>query len=86
MFLNVAMHDVPILPDVIDMNFMHLYTKKSCIMCTQVPIVPAFAMTVHHAQGQTMQCVIVDLKSCHGTESPYVMVSRATSLDGLLVL
>ncbi|KAF9063878.1 hypothetical protein BDP27DRAFT_1161469, partial [Rhodocollybia butyracea] len=43
-------------------------------------------MTAHKAQGQTLSHVIVDLQSCRKTEPPYVMVSRATSLEGLLVL
>ena len=30
--------------------------------------------------------LIVDLMGCFGTEPPYVMVSRATSLDGLILL
>jgi hypothetical protein len=51
-----------------------------------VPIVPAYAVTAHRAQGQSMEKVIVDLESCQGTEAPYVMVSRATSLEGLLIL
>ena len=51
-----------------------------------MPIEPGFAMTVHKAQGQTMGCVIIDLMGCFGTELPYVMVSRAMSLDGLIVL
>ncbi|KAF9642413.1 hypothetical protein BDM02DRAFT_3105726, partial [Thelephora ganbajun] len=42
--------------------------------------------TAHKAQGQTMNKVIVDLSSCVGTEAAYVMVSRCTHLDGLLVL
>ena len=33
-----------------------------------------------------MERVIADLVGCSGTEPPYVMVSRATSLDGLIVL
>jgi len=53
---------------------------------TQLPIAPAFAMTAHKAQGQTLDKVIIDLESCKGTESPYVMVSRVTSLNGLLIL
>ena len=56
------------------------------IQRTQLPILPAFAMTAHKAQGQTMEKVLVDLESCRGTESPYVMVSRVTSLEGLLIL
>ena len=43
-------------------------------------------MTAHKAQGQTLHKVIVDLESCRGTESPYVMISRVTSLEGLLIL
>ncbi|KAJ7587464.1 hypothetical protein C8J56DRAFT_757745, partial [Mycena floridula] len=42
-------------------------------------------MTAHKAQGLTLPTVMVDLASCIGTESPYVMVSRAKSLDGLLI-
>lgn len=47
---------------------------------------PAFAMTAHKAQGQTLEKVVVDLECCRGTESPYVMISRVTSLNGLLLL
>ncbi|KDQ16323.1 hypothetical protein BOTBODRAFT_80691, partial [Botryobasidium botryosum FD-172 SS1] len=43
-------------------------------------------MTAHKAQGQTLKNVVIDLQSCRGTESPYVMVSRATSLKGILIL
>jgi hypothetical protein len=54
--------------------------------CTQLPLVPAFAMTAHKAQGKTMDAIVVDLESTCGTESPYVMISRATSLDGVFIL
>lgn len=47
---------------------------------------PAFAMTAHRAQGQTLSNVIVDLQSCRGTEAPYVIISCACSLDGLVIL
>ena len=43
-------------------------------------------MTVYKAQGQTMSKVVVDLAGCSGTEQPYVMVSRSTSMEGLIVL
>lgn len=33
-----------------------------------------------------MEAVIVDLESTRGTESPYVMISRAKSLDGIFIL
>ena len=40
----------------------------------------------HKAQGQTFDHIIIDLQSCRGSESPYVMLSRATSLQGVLIL
>lgn len=52
----------------------------------QLPIMPAFAYTDYKAQGRTMSKVIVDLQSCRNLQSVYVMLSRATSLDGLLIL
>jgi hypothetical protein len=75
------------LEDSIDMTFTHPHSKRKCkIKRTQVPLIPAFAMTAHKAQGQTLTKVVVDLESCSGTESPYVMISRVRSLDGLLIL
>ena len=80
-------NQVPILPDITDIAFIHPFSAKRCLIKrTQVPILPAFAMTAHKAQGQSLPNAIIDLQNCRGTESPYVMVSRVTSLDGLLIL
>ncbi|KAJ7051029.1 hypothetical protein C8F01DRAFT_671014 [Mycena amicta] len=43
-------------------------------------------MTAHKAQGKTLEAIVVDLDSTSGTEAPYVMLSRATSLDGVFIL
>ncbi|KAI9059961.1 hypothetical protein FKP32DRAFT_1538041, partial [Trametes sanguinea] len=43
-------------------------------------------ITAHKAQGQTFDHIAVDLSGCKGTEAPYVMLSRATSLDGIIIL
>ena len=81
-------HEVPILKDSIDITFKNRHGSGGGITIrrSQVPIVPAFAMTAHRAQGQTLSNVIVDLQSCRGSEAPYVMLSRVTSLKGLLIL
>jgi hypothetical protein len=84
---HLPRHHFPILPDTTDLKFEHGGSHKRCtIKRKQVPIEPGFSMTVHKAQGQTMDRVIVDLAGCTGTEPPYVMCSRATSLNGLVVL
>lgn len=80
--------EVPVLRNIVDLSFRDRHRAKGTITIrrTQVPIIPAFAMTAHRAQGQTLPSVIVDLQSCQGSESPYVMLSRVTSLQGLLIL
>ena len=84
---HLPSHHFPILPDSTEIKFEHGVSHKRCtIRRKQVPIELGFAMTVHKAQGQTMSKVIVDLAGCSGTEPPYVMASRATSLEGLLIL
>ena len=79
---------VPVIPNDVEMNsFHHPNSGRSCTLCRhQIPLDAAFAITTHKAQGQTMRRAIIDLHSCIGTEAAYVMVSRCTSLDGLLVL
>ena len=84
---NLTKHEAAILQDSTDMQFIHPHSQKKCmIKRTQLPIIPAFAMTTHKAQGQTMTQAILDLQSCKGTEAPYVMLSRVKSLNGLLIL
>lgn len=60
--------------------------EKTTFKRKQLPIQPAFAMTDYKAQGRTLKNVIMDLATCTGSQSPYVMVSRATSLEGILIL
>jgi hypothetical protein len=43
-------------------------------------------MTAHKAQGKTLSHAVINLENCSGTEAPYVMISRVTSLEGLLIL
>jgi hypothetical protein len=87
-----ALPDLPpkhaaVLAETVDMTFTHPDSHKKCVLKrTQLPLVPAFAMTAHKAQGKTMEVVVVDLESTRGTESPYVMLSRAKSLDGVFIL
>lgn len=84
---NLPEQYVVALEDTQDIELRHPFSMKSVkIKRTQVPIVPAFAMTAYKAQGQTLSKAIVDLASCSGTECPYVMISRVKSLDGLLIL
>lgn len=83
----LADRHVVALEDSVDMDFVHPYSKRRCrVKRTQLPIIPAFAMTTHKAQGQTLSNVIIDIESCRGTEAPYVMVSRVKTLAGLLIL
>ncbi|QRV89235.1 ATP-dependent DNA helicase PIF1 [Ceratobasidium sp. AG-Ba] len=51
----------------------------------QVPLILAWALTVHKAQGQTLERVRVDLEGTFEKGQAYVALSRCTTIDGLEV-
>jgi ATP-dependent DNA helicase PIF1 len=58
----------------------------SLIARTQIPILPAWAMSIHKSQGMTLSKVIVDLSRNFENGQVYVALSRAKSLFGLKVM
>ncbi len=64
---NLDEREAVALQDTVDMDFRHPHSfKRLKIKRTQVPIMPAFAMTAHKAQGQTLSNVIVDWTAAEG--------------------
>ncbi|KAF8991662.1 hypothetical protein BDQ17DRAFT_1254664 [Cyathus striatus] len=84
---HLSEKEAVILQDVTEIRFTDPGTHKRCVVKrSQLPLVPAFAITAHKAQGKTLSKVIVDLQNCRGCEPPYVMLSHVKSLSGLLIL
>lgn len=50
---------------------------------SQYPLIPAYAITIHKAQGQTYGNVACDVNNCFASGQAYVALSRCVSLEGL---
>lgn len=60
--------------------------KPYSLLCrTQIPLAPAWAMTVHKSQSLTLDRVIVNLDRVFEEGQVYVALSRATGLKGLRI-
>lgn len=57
----------------------------SLISRTQIPLAPAWAMSIHKSQSLTLDRVIVDLTRAWEEGQVYVALSRATNLEGLKI-
>lgn len=57
----------------------------SVISRTQIPLAAAWAITVHKSQGMTIGCAVIDMDRAWEHGQSYVAMSRAKSLEGLVV-
>lgn len=65
---------------------LYLGSTKLVAYVVQIPLVLAFATSIHKAQGLTFSKAEIDLDKCFAQHQVYVALSRVKTLDGLYLL
>jgi ATP-dependent DNA helicase PIF1 len=60
--------------------------RKDPLTRKQVPLILSYAMSIHKAQGQSLDRVIIDLRNIFEKGQSYVALSRAKTPQNLQVL
>jgi ATP-dependent DNA helicase PIF1 len=60
-----------------------LGTTDFNVSATQIPLIMAYAITIHKSQSLTLEKARIDLGRCFADHMVYVALSRVKSLDGL---
>ncbi|XBW38835.1 hypothetical protein QEN19_004427 [Hanseniaspora menglaensis] len=81
-------NDTPLLKIVIpnEFNYLDQKTEEVLVSKKQIPLILAWALSVHKSQGQTYQLLKVDVSKAFEVGQVYVALSRATSRKGLQIL
>jgi ATP-dependent DNA helicase PIF1 len=69
-----------------DLDVSTVTGSKLCASVIQIPLVLAFAASIHKAQGLTFSKAEIDLNKCFAEHQIYVALSRVKTLDGLILL
>jgi ATP-dependent DNA helicase PIF1 len=51
----------------------------------QIPLIPAYALTIHKSQGLTLDSAIVDCENIFVSGQLYVALSRVKKMEGLAI-
>ena len=60
-----------------------LELDNSKVICTQIPLVLAYSLTIHRSQSLSLDSAVLDLADCFCNHMVYVALSRVRSLSGL---
>jgi hypothetical protein len=85
-FPSLPENVIPLFPKKEIMDVKHPNGRYFKVQRTQFPFTGAYAFTDYKTQGKTFERLIIDPLSIKSSYSPYVMLSRATCLNSIILL
>jgi ATP-dependent exoDNAse (exonuclease V) alpha subunit len=71
--------------EVITRASWELELDNTKVICNQIPLMLAYAITCHRSQGISLDSAILDLADCFCNHMVYVALSRVRTLDGVFL-
>ena len=62
-----------------------LEIDNSKVICTQIPLMLAYSITIHKSQSLSLDKAVLDLGDCFCNHMVYVALSRVRSLEGVFL-
>ena len=84
--VNVYFHDIKEEKSIMPHQYFQVVGGKNVFVCSQIPLLLAFALTIHKCQGMTLNSVWLDCRGAFDAGQVSVALGRVRQEDDITVV